>query len=79
MLYKQIIILYNILKGFNVSLIIYLDIDYYGLENVMIELSLPKKFVRHAVGVRLSFSWDSFGIERMIVDKIINSNFVGAW
>jgi hypothetical protein len=45
----------------------------------MIELYLPKKFVRHAVGVRLSFSWDSFGIERMIVDKIINSNFVGAW
>jgi hypothetical protein len=40
---------------------------------------LPKKLVKHAVRVILSFSWDVFGIERMIGDKMISSDFVWAW
>ena len=29
------------------------------------------------MGVRFSFSWDTFGIKRMIGDKIIHSGFLG--
>jgi hypothetical protein len=36
---------------------------------------LPKKLVRHGVRVRLSFSYDTFGIERMVGD---NSGFLGS-
>jgi hypothetical protein len=38
-------------------------------------LSLPKKLAGHGVGVRLSFSYDTFGIERMVGD---NSGFLGS-
>jgi hypothetical protein len=41
-------------------------------------LSLPKNLVKHAIGVRLSFLWDVFGIERMIGEKMVSSDFVGA-
>jgi hypothetical protein len=43
--------------------------------SVMKWLSLPKKLVRHGVGVRLSFSYDTFDIERMVGD---NSGFLGS-
>jgi hypothetical protein len=37
-----------------------------------------KKLVKHAVGVRLSFPWNVFCIERMIGEKMVSSDFVGA-
>jgi hypothetical protein len=40
---KQTIILYNILKEFNVSLIIYLDIGYYGLKKYNDKIIFVKK------------------------------------
>jgi len=43
----------------------------------MTELSLPKKLVKHAVGVGLSSPLDTFGIERMIGDKMLRSDFLG--
>ena len=38
---------------------------------------LTKKLAKHAVGVGLSFPLDTFGIERMIGDKMLCSDFLG--
>jgi hypothetical protein len=45
----------------------------------MTKLSLSQKLVKHVVGGGLSFPWDAFGIERMVRDKMISSDFTGAW
>jgi len=45
----------------------------------MMKLFLPKKLVKHVVEVGLSFPWDAFGIEMMIKNKMVSSDFVGAW
>jgi hypothetical protein len=45
----------------------------------MTELSLPKKLTKHVVRGEIVFSRDTFGIERIIGDKMISLNFVGAW
>ena len=37
----------------------------------MIELSITKKLSKYAVGVWLSFPWDTIGIERIVDDKIV--------
>jgi len=42
----------------------------------MTKLSLPKKLAKHVVRVGLSFSWDTFVIERIIRDKIVCSGFL---
>jgi len=42
--------------------------------SVMTKLFLPHKLAKHAVG--LSFP---FGIERMVRDKMVSSNFIGTW
>lgn len=42
----------------------------------MIELSLTKKVAKYAIGVGLSFSWDTIGIERIIEDKIVRLWFL---
>jgi hypothetical protein len=44
--------------------------------NVITKLSLPKKLVKHAVGVGLSFPWHTFVIERMILDKMVRLGFL---
>jgi hypothetical protein len=44
--------------------------------SVMMLLSLPKKLARHAVGVGLSFPYNTFSIERMIENKMIRSGFL---
>jgi len=41
------------------------------------KFSLAKKLAKHTVGVGLSFSWDTIGIERMIEDKIVRLWFLG--
>jgi hypothetical protein len=41
------------------------------------KLSFTKKFVRHAVEVKLSFPYDTFGIEKMIENKMVHSGFLG--
>jgi len=38
---------------------------------------LTKKLAKHAVGVGLSFPLDTFGIEIMIGDKMLRSDFLG--
>jgi len=46
----------------------------------MMYMSLPKKLAKHAVRMELFFfPYDAFGIERMIGEKMLNSDFIGAW
>jgi hypothetical protein len=43
-------------------------------------MSLPKKLAKHAVRMELFFfPYDAFGIERMIGEKMLSSDFIGAW
>jgi hypothetical protein len=67
-----------VLKKLNISIIDYLDIDYCEFKQYNNEIILTKKnLLSMQLGVGLSFLWDTFGIERMIEDKMVRSGFLG--
>jgi hypothetical protein len=59
---------------------VYLDINYYRLKQYNDKVVLTKKnLLSMQWRVGLSFSWDTFDIERIIENKMISSDFARKW
>ena len=72
-------ILYNILKGLNTLVVVYLDTKHYGLEPCSGRATLAIKNCKDCMGrVGLSFHWDAFSIEGMVEEKTVSVDFGGA-
>jgi hypothetical protein len=71
--------LYNILKGISISIIVYLDLKHYELEQCNGSSALTTKSCKGSrIGLELSFHWDAFGIAWMDEKKMTTSSFGGA-
>jgi len=70
--------LYNILKGINAPITVYIDTKHYGLEQCNGRAALATESWKDCSGrVGLSFHWDVYGIEAMVGEKMISSVLVG--
>jgi hypothetical protein len=71
-------IFYNILKGINVLVIVYIDTKHRGLEQCNGRAPLTTKSWKDCRGWGCLFYWDACGIEGMVREKMVSSSFGGA-